>query len=203
MKLTVTAVNVGDKYPPEYLYILHRMVSRHLTLPHDFIVFTDDVHKFRGAPFEVRQEPTGLPGWWSKLYLFHPESALSGRVLYLDEDLVLVRNIDSLIADKGFWIIRDWLNPATYNSSVILFSAEETRDFWPRFTWQDQGIYGTDQDWLAKKIKPETLYFNPTEVVSYKHDRCEEALPPEAKIVVFHGYPKPHQVGGWVKDYWY
>jgi hypothetical protein len=43
----------------------------------------------------------------------------------------------------------------------------------------------------------------PEEIVqSYKMHRLEGDAPPPCDIVMFHGTPKPHECGGWVKEYW-
>jgi len=38
-------------------------------------------------------------------------------------------------------------------------------------------------------------------IKSYKADNLLDG-PQGASIVVFHGEPKPHELGGWVRDYW-
>jgi hypothetical protein len=42
---------------------------------------------------------------------------------------------------------------------------------------------------------------HPGEFVSYK-THCTKGVPDGARVVCFHGRPRPHEVGGWVKDYW-
>lgn len=199
MKITVACVNVGIKFAPEYVHKLHGMVQRHLTLPHEFICFTDKPERYEGVPFQVRKELSGHPGWWAKIGLFNSENGLRGRVLYLDLDIVIVRNINALIAPGGFWILRDWLDGG-YNSSVMLFDGGKYAFLYEQFSWRDMGLK-TDQHYIAHKLK-DVHFFDPKQVVSYKHDHCEDGIPDDARIIVFHGYPKPPDCGGWVREHW-
>ena len=41
--LNVCCVYWGDKFSTDYVQTLYYMVRRHLTIPHNFIVFTDNV----------------------------------------------------------------------------------------------------------------------------------------------------------------
>ncbi len=197
--VTITCVNVGTKFAPEYVHKLRNMARRHLTLPHEFVCFTDHPENYPGADFRVEKELSGHPGWWAKLGLFNSENGLKGRVLYLDLDVVIVRSIDGLIAPGGFWILKDWLDGG-YNSSAILFDAGKHTNLYTQFSWRDMGLK-TDQHYIAHKLK-DVHFFDPAQVVSYKHDHCEKTFPDAARIVVFHGYPKPPDCSGWVKEYW-
>ena len=112
----------GDKYPAEYVNRLHRMVSRHLTLPFTTHCLTDDPHGIDPAivchPIPSLDLPDGLPErGWRKLTTFTPDLyGLSGTALFLDLDVVILRNIDHFFthhADDSArtYIIRDWRRP--------------------------------------------------------------------------------------------
>ncbi len=204
-KLTVVCTNHGTHYSTDYTHKLYAMVSRHLKIPHHFICLTDEPSRYKNAPFEVRKEQSGLSGWWVKTGMFNPKNRLKGRILYLDLDIIILKDLSPLIEPhlktKDFWIIEDWLE-ATFNSSVMLFSAERCHHLYEAFSWRDQGIYQTDQHFLHAKLDHYQL-FDRTKIVSYKHDHCDAAPPDDARIVVFHGYPKPHHFEtGWVSEKW-
>lgn len=201
-KLTVACVNEGTKYDPKYVHILYNMVKRHLDMPFEFICLTDKPENYADAPFKAIKEQSGLPGWWAKLGLFNRANGLSGRVLYLDLDVVVVSSLDKFIKKhkRGFWIIRDWLD-GMYNSSVMLFTAEKHYDIYDQFNWRDMGAIKTDQHFIYKKYG-ECKIFKSEDIQSYKQDACEEAFGKDAKVVVFHGYPKPPDCGGWVAEFW-
>ena len=87
----------GDKYDKKYVQNLYNMVQRHLSVPYKFYCFTDHLRldKVLKGDIIVKQFPfADMQGWWNKMQLFHPDNGLSGVNLYLDLDVVILRNID-------------------------------------------------------------------------------------------------------------
>lgn len=201
--LTVVCTNVGTTYGVEYVVKLQAMVARHLSIPHRFCCLTDDPGRYADYPqITALKEQTGNQGWWCKIGIYHRANGFTGRVLYLDLDVIPVQDLAPMLPPDGYWVIRDWLEPEVFNSSLILFTAEEYYYLADQHTWRDKGTSKTDQHYMAKHVKNPN-FWNPQEVVSYKFDHCEEGPPPEARIVIFHGYPKPHHFSqGWVKEAW-
>lgn len=72
--------------------------------------------------------------------------------------------------------------------------------------WRGWRRFGGDQEWITDALRPKkkvrSRAFPPGWIVSYKkHGR--HGLPAGAKIVVFHGSPKPHEVGNdYVRENW-
>lgn len=72
--------------------------------------------------------------------------------------------------------------------------------------WRGWRRFGGDQEWITAALRPKrnirSRAFPPGWIVSYKkHGR--RGLPPAAKIVVFHGSPKPHEVtDDYVLEHW-
>jgi uncharacterized Rossmann fold enzyme len=66
---------------------------------------------------------------------------------------------------------------------------------------------GGDQAWIEERLtwimhKPDILQFKfPNQFKSYKLD-CRDFVPRGTRVVFFHGFPRPHQCDGWVKDVW-
>ena len=77
---SVYCVNVGNKYSPDYVFRLKSMVERNLTIPHNFIIYTDHTKMqklVKGDNVIVRKLPFhDYEGWWNKLTLFSPEANL-------------------------------------------------------------------------------------------------------------------------------
>lgn len=192
--MNVVCVNWGTKYPKKYVHILEAMVKRNLTAPHKFICFTDDP---TGYTCETRPLPSGLNGWWNKVYLFK-EGLFTEKTLFLDLDIVITGSLDELVKYEGFIAIKDW-NYDSYNSSVMILGKhpELWDDFKPEVA---ENLYG-DQDWITQRLKFRN-YFPENWIKSFKTN-CLAGVPKDCKIVVFHGEPKPHTAKRrWVNDLW-
>lgn len=172
--LTVACVlSEGPKrhYDRSHVARLERMVAAHMAQPYRFVCLDD-------SPF---------PGWWAKISLFEP-GRFSGRVLYLDLDVTVVGGLDD-IADfpSPFAAIKDWERP-TVNSSVMAWDAGHLDGLYDDFSPQVMNRLAGDQDWISERIPAAT--FPKDWCVSYKH-QCHYSVPLGARVVVFHGRPKP------------
>lgn len=63
--------------------------------------------------------------------------------------------------------------------------------------WRGLRRYGSDQEWISRQLRQqgrlgERSYPGPW-ILSYKR-HCRKGLPAGAKVIVFHGEPKPHEV---------
>lgn len=183
---------------------------------------------------------------WLKLALFREDLAgMSGPRLFLDLDLLITGRMDDLFtfAPGRPCIIHDWENPvqrlfrrrgAPGNSSVVRFEPggpDGSGAVLDRFMVErDRALsqYRTEveQRYLAQALGPRRAWWPREWVVSFKR-HCIPAwprnrfaaprLPPEARIVVFHGRPNPHEAlagyrsrrahrsclpAGWVGEHW-
>lgn len=139
---------------------LRNMVRRHLPIEHDFVCLSNE--RFRLEGVRVIPLKYDLPGWWSKMELFRPDlPIISGKVLYLDLDMVLLDDISPFIpANGGMHVVGSFVELQDdgelgvhrgYNSSVMGFTYPPTLPVWQRFQeqpgeWQRQ-LRG-DQDFL-------------------------------------------------------
>lgn len=196
--LTVACVKWGNKYDARYVKILADMVARCYSSEYRFVCFTDDPAGLDGI--ETRPLPGNMAGWWNKLYLFAP-GVLTGRVLYLDLDVLVVGDLHDIVEfPASFGIIKDWWQPC-YNSSVMVWDAERHHDVWIDYTDSVAQRLQGDQDWITEQ-KQDALTFPEDWCVSFK-EHCASSPPRGAKIIVFHGDPKPHEVGlPWVQEVW-
>lgn len=228
----IVCLKWGDKYPAEYVNRLYRMVSKHLTLPFVFHCLTENTQGLDEAihvlPLQI--EP-GLKGWWYKLQLFKDDFyGLSGQVMFLDLDVVILANIDALFQyhPEAFVIIKDLQSGKIYNSSVFKFRLGTQTHIWQRFLADKTRIMARmhgDQDWISECVNDAVLWPSGW-VVSFKKE-CNaraassygylgkflrsrgwllpkgEAEPPAgAKIVYFHGKPDPDDVVNGPYDMW-
>lgn len=172
--MTVACVFVKGPYPytAEYVVRLERMVRRYLGRPFRFVCFTDQPEAF-AAPIETVRIPSQLPGcpqavgYWTKLQIFNPAHGLTGRVLFLDLDVLVVGDLSPVVDFPApFALCADEMaleRPAVsvdsigrtilrrFNASVMAFNGGGLADLWrdwsPEVTRRLQG----DQDWYAER----------------------------------------------------
>lgn len=190
-------LGMGDAYVDR----LRRMVAEHLTVPYSFEVVTE------------RDLPAGRAGWFNKLHLLE---MFDGEVLYLDLDIDITANIDHLVEIGSsdpirIWARNDFSYPvtkdariasdgyagplmnngreATINSSVMLWCGR--KDMGGVTEAMLRTIHG-DQGIITRLFWPHGIGLLPEDSIrSYKYHGGGGA------ITVYHGRPKPHEVGAW------
>lgn len=149
--------------------------------------------------------PIDLIGWWNKIYLFK-SCVLEGRVIYFDLDTAITGDITPLVAyDGSFAILRDFNRPQNFGSGVMLWDASTGGDIWDEFVRAGcPNLRRGDQVWIQSR-RPEAELLQdlfPGHFVSYK-GHCREGLPESARVVCFHGSPRPHEVADeWMTRHW-
>ena len=134
---------------------------------------------------------------------------------------------------ETFLSVMDWNRPEwpQFNASVLRFELSSHNDIWNDFKnavdshvlikarewdgylrsldkvvyWDGDLRYGGDQEWISiRYFDPQSLnnHSYPQDwILSYK--RQSGTLPPDCKVMVFHGYPKPHEVSDhYVISHW-
>lgn len=191
--MLICCVKTGNKYDDGYVRKLQSGIARNLPNrgEHLFVCYTDKpVEGVLSEPL-----PMDLPGWWAKIGLFK----LGIPLIYFDLDVVITGDLTRLIEWDGFGIIKDWWSP-THNSSVMKLTGKETGIF-ENFHPGIMKILHGDQDFISG-IMPDAKTFPPEYFVSYKANKCQDAVPEGAMAVIFHGRPKPSECGGWVAERW-
>ena len=120
------------------------MINNHLTIPFEFYCITDDSSglypEVNVLDLEIEE---GLKGWWYKLQLFKTDFyGLSGQAMFLDLDVVIINNIDSLFETNknDFMIIRDLKPGLVYNSSVFKLKLGSQPHVWEEFLADKESI---------------------------------------------------------------
>ncbi|MEM7284218.1 MAG: glycosyltransferase [Pseudomonadota bacterium] len=237
--VNVICMKWGTVYNPNYVNILKRMVARHLSLPHRFVCLTDEP---KGIDLGIETLPIpslGLPNnlperGWNKLVTFRGDVGdLVGPSLFLDLDVAILDNIDCFFEHPGdFCMIKNWPPPhrETGNSSVFRFEIGASPNIHKDFVEQHDTIrkrFRNDQEYLTEAMGKygDFQYWPESWCQSFKRHCIPKGLaryfkgpvqPTNAKILVFHGTPKPDQAihgyrgsvrrytrpAEWIKDYW-
>lgn len=219
----------------EYVFKLLRAVERTVTQKHSFIVLSDLYMPPKGDPIRNGLENTDidwrplindLPGWWSKMELFR----IPGPVLYFDLDTVLTGNIDGLcnavyslynnmLMLRGFkhrdvasgvmawnsdmsWVVEQFLKIVKQATFVEIKDALRMR--------VGSAMFRGDQEWLSHLFRScnTPIVFAQDVfkgIYSYKNHVRQNSVPKNAKVICFHGSPRPHELippPDWMKEHW-
>lgn len=172
---------------------------------HRFVCLTDEPFELSGVEFiKVKSD---LGGWWNKILVY--QLCREGETLFLDLDTIVTGSLDCFVSlDTKFAALRDFWRPEGLGSGVMYWRGDHS-DIYRR--WKKAGrpkLPGGDQEWL-EMVRPycdrlqEKL---PGKIISYKSlgpGRFLTDVPRGTCLVCCHGDPKPHQLAGWVKDYWH
>ncbi|MDC3321630.1 tetratricopeptide repeat protein, partial [bacterium] len=218
--LTVVCVKWGTKYDSEYVLKLFRGVKRHLSCDHKFVCFTDDDKGLRDVDGVTTRTLTevGWTGWWNKATLFSSSAKLSGRIMFVDLDTVIVSSLDSLTTFQGLFSTLgtdDFKNEGRLgglNSSVMLWNASspEIASIFERLQLCTQGvmkqcIHRFDH-WLEMNLAnvPRLQDLFPGVFVEYAQHCTPSGFPTKAAVINFPLKPKPHEVKSlvWMKEHW-
>ena len=173
--VSVVCLKWGTPYPAEYVNVLQRAVSDHLSYQHRFVCITDtpaglapevEAITLPEIPIEKKKWASG---YWPKLAMFKEGMfAEDELVLYLDVDIVINQSLNPFVdlIDKqgGLRIIREW-NPDIWhllpdwmrpdrggNSSVVGFIFGEQVHLFDDFAKAPEEMYskyGNDQRFIT------------------------------------------------------
>lgn len=242
--VNILCIKWGQKYSANYVNVLYSMVKRNLRRRFRFICLTDDSRDIRqeveikaiplvGFPdFDQRKKWTLQHGWLKLTCFANPLHDLEGETLFLDLDIVIVGNLDDFFTVEGdFLVIREWdKSDGTGNTSVFKFTIGQHHDLLESLQRAPYGLkkVRNEQEYCTQFIAKQgkLSYWPPGWCQSFKR-HClpsfpsnfyrQAQLPKEAKVIVFHGKPNPHEAVlgksgkwyrkvlpvSWIEEYWY
>lgn len=200
MLTVVCVMKSGGDFDEDYVFALREGVKEHLqgTL-HKFVCYTD----VSIPGMSIRFLTEGLDGWFSKFEVFKE----LGPCLYLDLDTIITSDITPLAQDiisqgESFWMLEAFHPLRNWASGIMGWTGD--------WNWliphckRYAGLYQMDQECIAEALKgtgkfPIVIRREKYDIYSYKH-HCRDGLPSDARIVCFHGKPRPKDVREeWVK----
>lgn len=201
----VTVLKSGGDFKPVHVQALQRQVNKHAPFA-SFECLTD-----MAVPgVECRPLKRGWPGWWSKMEIFDPD--MKGEFLFMDLDSVIVGPLDDFAPRPKLTLLRDFYRDGKKLKEglggALIYSSEADRaPIWNDFNIRpslsmamnrrgDQHYF--EHFWLRKGARWQDEL--PGQVVSWKV-HCQHGVPPDARVVAFHGFPRPWQVGQFLELY--
>jgi hypothetical protein len=212
----VLCMKWGTLYSAEYVNVLYQACRAHLRGDFRFVCLTDESVGLL-PDIEVYPIPQiGLDEWhyyngaWPKIGVFSaPLYGLQGRALFIDLDSVICGPLDDLFDVPGALVALDsqpWSNkPGGPRTGTGVFAFDLGSMAWvvDRLRSNRDPLvtrYRLEQDYLHGEV-PDIQYWPQPWIVSFKYhlrqplllDRWREPrVPPDsAKIVAFHGRPRP------------
>ena len=171
-------------------------VRRLLAIPYRFVREKDNDRGLGDDRFKSWQ-PIDLRGWYNKLYLFKP-GVLSGRCVFVDLDTIIVGNLDELFDYDGeLCVLRDLVHQLHFGSGLMAFQAEAVGGIWETFVKKGCPVMEEGDQELIEDAFPDADFFQdrcPGQAVSYKLHCRKKRTPSYARVVCFHGPPRPHEI---------
>lgn len=194
----ISVYKTGGDFDREYVDRLYNGLRNNIEQDFNFICLTDSDEDIIGK----RPLLDGLRGWWSKIELFKNK----GKYLFFDLDTVIWDDIEILldnlkkVNDKKLFML-DRFIPVNlkyyWNSGIMAWNGDWT-EIYKYFQLRDMNTFRGDQDYLnhyMQSTHQEIFRVNDLcdYIYSYKH-HCRNAIPEDAKIICFHGNPRPRKV---------
>ncbi len=213
--MTVCCVFVKGEYPytPDYVTRLRAMVGRYLDRPFRCVCLTDQPELFPDVDTIAVKKLAGFAPW-TKLELFNPARKWTGRMLYLDLDVLIVAPLAPIVDRVASFVITD--DPEgrrgkdsygrtivrRFNSSVMAWDGGTHTELYTDWTPAVAQRLSGDQDHLGEQL---------TDAVALPRSwfpRISEAVRPpwsEAAKVILVKTPKNHimaQENPWFEPLW-
>lgn len=204
------------QYRPEHVNAWARMIHQHLSIPHRFVLVTDQPDAdydplITTVPLwdDWREVPN--PKWGPKkpkcyvrLKAFSKEAReiLGPRFVSIDLDCLVLGSLDALFMRKEDFLICKRIHPTYYNGSMWMMTAGARSFVWEDFNGaqsvaEAQKFIGSDQAWLCYRLGPNEKGWQDVRDGVYgwtriKNTRSYYREPPRnARIIFFYGGAKP------------
>lgn len=219
---------VHSKYTAYHVNAMKNMVKRNLTVPHRFYCFTDDFHGLDKdiIPFPMPNNSHAYRKQSRRLFIFSTEmeKLVGKRLMQLDIDQVIVRNIDHLVQQPNDFMI--WRSPSmggfdyAYNPSLIVMDTGSRASVWDEFKRDPNGLImradkagwvtRADQSVISYLLADHEKTFGMAHGIYSTRDQmddCRAPLPENACLLSFYGKADPSHKhlqdrAPWIREHW-
>jgi len=195
--MVICVLKKSNEYDIDYVEHLYAGVSKHLPrVP--FRCISDVEGDFTPLKHD-------WPGWWCKMELFRPD--IKGDLLYFDLDTLIVGDLSEIASVGCFTMLSDFYHPERLASGMMFLSERDRGAIWDEWIKSPQEIMSKYRGWgdggFLNDIMPNAARWQevrPGQVVSYKahvrkaantRETGAGAVPKDARVVCFHGNPRP------------
>jgi hypothetical protein len=192
-------LRTGGDYRPEHAQTLAAQL-REQSL--DVVVLSDvDVPGVDRIPLRYPM----WRGWWAKMELFRPD--IEGDLLAMDLDTRIVGDLSDIKARTELTLLRDFYRPRYLQSGLMYLPAAARAETWVRWHDRYMHVFQGDGNFMHHVWSGRARTWQddlPDQVISYKVHVTKDptkskhvgngTVPKNARIVVFHGQPRPWAV---------
>lgn len=211
--LTIACVlRSGGHYDSEYVDRLRRGVEQHLSGAR-FVCLSDVDVSCQRIPLKH-----GWPGWWSKLELFRPD--IEGDLLTLDLDTMIAGDLSDIAGVGKLTVLHDFYAKTLQdgsarlrkNTGVMYLPHADRACIWNEWIKNPEAhmarcgnrgdgmmiteLYGDRaqcwQDVLPGQVVSYKCHVRPSQ---HARETGDGTVPANARVVCFHGEPRPRDVG--------
>lgn len=183
----------GGEFRPEHVARLKAMCERFV--PHERFVCLSDVE----VPCERIELLHAWPRWWGKCELFRPK-LLDGPTLYFDLDTTITAPFSVPLKVGDFWMLRDFYEyerrgKSTPASGVMAWHGRFTAIYESlRVRSSPPTAAEWDQRHIAQFVRAKLLQAHLPGIYSYKAHIRGKPMPADARVICYHGQPRPWAV---------
>ena len=182
----VTAI-WGEKYSEQYVDALKAQIP-------GLIVLREN---------EGLYQPGKYRDWFCKIEILRPENRHLRPCLFVDLDTFVIGNIAPILEldPNTLWMIKNFFQPARSESGLFIAPKDHISDLiWERAESINlASTFKGDGDFLSG-FSHRRITDVVDRIYSYKADHLEQS-PRDARIVCFHGQPKPLDLDNWARDF--
>ncbi len=194
----VCVLRGGGEYTPDHVRALYQGVRQwwpRALRPLRFVALTDTPIEQTGV--EERPLRNTYRGWWAKMDLFAAAQDDLGDILYFDLDTMIVGDLEQIVAARGLILLRDFYYSEKAQSGMMHLPAKVRPEAMAAFMEGAMSQYHGDGEFLDALWRHRAKRWQDAlvgQVVSYKvhvRQRRGQTVPPNARVVCFHGRPRP------------
>ncbi len=213
-RVTVVCQNVGDYKSRGTEYVAKLFDGFRRYMPADietkYVCITDNPASL--PSYAIAKSPLGLTGWWCKMAMFAPETfEADERILACDLDTLITGDLSDIAGYDGeFAALNDPYHPLQLSSSLMTWRAGHLHHVWGDWNAAERpterfGVFGDGgclEHFHPQCDRLQSLF--PGQIYSFKSTIwLIGQVPPNARVVFFHGRPKPHECRApYIVDLW-
>jgi len=205
----------SKEYDEVYVEKLFSMIERNTTVPHNLICVSDTFIDYPNCSV-IDYGDRYKVGWrWIKMRLFEKGMFNFKRVIYFDLDTIILSNIDDLLLLRSdFAALQLWSavrrQKGEFGTGVMVWNNTNDRYSFiaDEFTEETPKQFVGNEPYISFLLPKhnksiDALQDKMSGIYSYKR-HCQQKLPKDARVICFHGIPKPRDVKNldWMKKHW-